>query len=41
MKFNKRKTCTAIALTISALGPVPAVATTLIGGGSSLVGPID
>lgn len=39
MKFSKRKTCMAVALAISALGSVPAMAATLIGGGSSLVGP--
>jgi phosphate transport system substrate-binding protein len=40
MKFNKRKTCTAIALAISALGPIPAMALpSVVGGGSSLLGP--
>jgi phosphate transport system substrate-binding protein len=40
MNFSKRKTCMAIALAVSALGSaVPTMAATLIGGGSSLVGP--
>jgi phosphate transport system substrate-binding protein len=39
VKFNKRKTCMAVALAVSALGSIPAMAVTLIGGGSSLVGP--
>lgn len=40
MKFSKRKTCLAVALAVSALGSaVPAMAATITGGGSSLVGP--
>ena len=41
MKFSKRKICMAVALAVSALGSaVPAMAGTITGGGSSLIGPL-
>jgi phosphate transport system substrate-binding protein len=41
MNFSKRKTCMAIGLAVSALGSAfPTTAATLVGGGSSLVGPL-